>query len=91
MIGTNVRKTFAYNISIRNTRKEAANIVILDQVPVSKDDNIIVEDIKSDKGDLDNSTGYVKWDLALKANETKKLKLSYTVKYSRGKTVTGLQ
>jgi len=91
MIGTNVRKTFAYNISIRNTRKEAANIVILDQVPVSKDDNIVVEDIESDKGDLDNSTGYVKWDLALKANETKKLKLSYTVKYSRGKTVTGLQ
>jgi len=91
MIGSNVRETFAYNISIRNTRKEPADVVILDQVPVSNDKDIVIEDIDKNDGDYNENTGEVKWELNIKPNDTKKLHVGYTVKYPKGKTITGLR
>jgi len=91
MIGSNVRETFAYNISIRNTRKEPADVVILDQVPVSNDKDIVIEDIDKNDGDYNENTGEVKWELSIKPNDTKKLHIGYTVKYPKGKTITGLR
>ncbi|MBS1687634.1 MAG: DUF4139 domain-containing protein, partial [Bacteroidetes bacterium] len=91
MIGSNVRETFAYNISIRNTRKDPADIVILDQIPVSNDKDIVIEDIDKNDGDYNENTGEVKWELNIKPNDTKKLHVGYTVKYPKGKTITGLR
>ncbi len=86
-IGTNVRETVAYTISVRNTRKEAISLTLLDQVPVSNDKDIEVEDKEYNDGTLNETTGEVKWVLDLKPNETKEVKIGYTVKYPRGKTV----
>lgn len=90
MIGSNVRESFSYNISVRNTRKEPLDLVILDQLPVSNDKDIVIEDKEISGGELNESTGEVKWQFALKPNETKKFIIGYTVKYPKGKTVTGL-
>jgi len=91
MIGSNVRETVAYNISIRNTRKESVDIAVLDQIPVSNDKDIVIEDIEKDGGDYNESTGEVKWELSIKPGDTKKLHIGYTVKYPKGKTITGLR
>lgn len=89
-IGTNVKETFVYKLTVRNTRKEAAEIVLIDQVPVSNDNNIEVQDINNDGGELDENTGAVVWQLKLGANEAKELKLGYTVKYPKGERVNNL-
>lgn len=90
-IGSNVRETYAYNISIRNTRKEPVDIVVLDQIPVSNDKVIIIEDTEKDGGNYNENTGEVKWELNIKPNDTKKLHIGYTIKYPKGKTITGLR
>lgn len=90
MIGTNVKQQYAYTITVRNTRSKPADISISDQVPVSTDGNITIEDKETGSGDLNETTGEVKWKFTLAPNETKKLHLSYTVKYPKGKTVSGL-
>lgn len=86
-IGTNVKESFAYNISIRNTRKEAINITLLEQLPISNDKDIVIEDTETSGGTLEETTGEVKWVLSVKPNETAKKKIAFTVKYPKGKTI----
>lgn len=86
-IGTNVKETFVYTTSIRNTRNDVVNIIIADQVPVSNDKDISIEDKEMKGADYNEETGEVKWTISLKPNETQKLKLGYTVKYPRGKSI----
>ncbi len=49
-IGANVRETFAYTITIRNTRKETINLTVQDQLPVSNDKDITIENKNKDAG-----------------------------------------
>jgi uncharacterized protein (TIGR02231 family) len=87
MIGSNVREQTAYNITVRNTRKEAVTIEVNDQQPVSNDKEIVIEDRETDGAEFDEATGLMKWKFTLKPNETRKLKFSYTLKYPKGKTI----
>ncbi|GAA4459791.1 hypothetical protein GCM10023093_01420 [Nemorincola caseinilytica] len=90
-IGSNVRETFAYTISVRNTRKDVVNIVIQDQLPVSNDKDIVIEDKETGSAELEEATGILKWTLSLKPNESKSLPFGYTVKYPKGRQVSGLR
>jgi uncharacterized protein (TIGR02231 family) len=89
-VGSNVREAFAYTISVRNTRKDAINIVIQDQLPVSNDKDIVVEDKETGNSEYEETTGLMKWTLSMKPNENTNLKYGYTVKYPKGKKVAGL-
>lgn len=86
-IGTNIKETFVYTVSIRNTRKEALNITVLEQLPISNDKDIVIEDTEVDGGTLEETTGEVKWILSVKPNETVKKKIAFTVKYPKGKSI----
>ena len=90
-IGTNIRETFAYSITIRNTRKESINLIVQDQQPVSNDKDIIIEDKETGGSEYDETTGMMKWSVPLNANETKTLSFGYTIKYPKGKTVANLK
>lgn len=89
-IGSNERKSYAWTISVRNTRKETINLVVLDQLPISKNDDIILENVKTGTAEVDATTGSLRWNLALKPAELKELDFSFTVKYPKGKTVQGM-
>ena len=90
-IGTNVRETFAYSITVRNTRRESINLIIQDQQPVSNDKDIVIEDKNTGGSEYDETTGMMKWILTLNPSETKKTDFGYTVKYPKGKTITNLK
>lgn len=86
-IGTNVKETFVYCVSVRNTRKEPISITIMEQLPISNDKDITIEDTEIDGGSYDETTGAVKWVIQLKSNETLKKKIGFTVKYPKGKNI----
>lgn len=86
-IGTNVRETFVYKISLRNTRNKNVDVVLMDQVPISNEGDIEVNEKEYKGAEYDETTGAVTWRLQLKPNETKEVQLGYTVKYSKGKQV----
>jgi uncharacterized protein (TIGR02231 family) len=89
-IGTNVRETFAYNITVRNTRKEPITLILQDQQPVSNDKDIVIEDKETSGAEYDETTGMMKWTLSLGASESKKTAFGYTIKYPKGKTIDNL-
>ncbi len=90
-IGTNVRETYAYNIQVRNTRKEPITLIVQDQLPVSNDKDIVIEDKETGGGEHDELTGILKWNMQLNANETKKTAFGFTIKYPKDKTVSNLK
>ncbi|MBX2907726.1 MAG: DUF4139 domain-containing protein [Taibaiella sp.] len=90
-IGSNVRETFAYTISVRNTRRDNITLVLEDQLPVSNDKDIVIEDTETGNAEIVENTGMLKWTFNLKPNEVSEARFGYTVKYPKGKQVSGLR
>ena len=89
-IGFNREKTFAYEIKVRNTKAESANLRLEDQIPVSQDKSISVKLIEKTGGNFNEITGKLTWDLTLQPSETKTIRLIYSVKYPKNKYVPGI-
>ncbi len=83
-------QTFTYDITVRNNKKEDAYLLLKDQYPISTDQEIEIELLESDKADINAETGILTWKLNLKPNETKKLRISYKVKYPKDKVIENL-
>ncbi|WP_281336701.1 DUF4139 domain-containing protein [Flavobacterium eburneipallidum] len=83
-------QTFTYDITIRNNKKETAQVLLKDQYPLSSDKEIEIELLQSDSAKVNTETGILTWDLDLKPNETKKIRISYRVRYPKDKTIDNL-
>jgi hypothetical protein len=89
-IGTKQVATRAWNIKVRNKKKEKIKLVIQDQIPVSSTSEIEVT-LKSSKGkkpDLTPSTGILTWELDLKPSAKETLYFKYEVKYPKKNTLS---
>jgi uncharacterized protein (TIGR02231 family) len=89
-IGSNIRRSFGYTIEIRNTKKEQIELAVLEQFPISNDKDIVIEDQEALGATINETTGAIQWEIALKGNELKTLKLNYSVKYPKDKNINGL-
>lgn len=89
-LGSNIRRSYGYTIEVRNTKKENIDLVVSEQFPVSNDKDISVEDKEAAGASINSETGAVQWDLNLKPNEVKTLKLNYSVKYPKDKNIGNL-
>ncbi len=87
IIGNNKKTTYAYEIVIKNNRKAPITIDVEDQLPVSQSSDITVESLELSKGELNALTGKINWTVTIEANATKKIVLSYSVKYPRNKSL----
>jgi len=83
-------QTFTYDITVRNNKKETAKLLLKDQYPLSSDKEIEIELLQSDGAKVNAETGILTWDLDLKPNETKKIRISYRVKYPKDKVIDNL-
>ena len=82
-IGSNRTESRQYEISIRNSKRLSANISLVDQIPVSTNKEISVEEAKAAEAQIDKDTGLVTWIFTLPAGQEKKLGISYNVKYPK--------
>ncbi|WP_316804733.1 DUF4139 domain-containing protein [Pedobacter nototheniae] len=89
-IGSNKKQTFTYTITIRNTKKESIELSLKDQYPLSTESDIETELLESNGAEVNKETGMLSWVLKLAPNETKIIKLSYSVKAPKNKLIAGL-
>lgn len=83
-------QTFTYDITIRNNKKESVQLLLKDQYPLSTDKEVEIELKESDGAKINTETGILTWDLNVKPNETKKIRISYKVKYPKDKIIDNL-
>lgn len=89
-IGSNTEKKFVYEISVRNTKKDAVELTVEDQIPIAQNADIKVNIDDLAKGQLNQETGKVTWRISVKPGEVQKIRFSFTVKYPKGKSITNL-
>lgn len=75
--------TRAFEISIRNNKKEPINIVVEDQMPVSTQKEIEVDKQEYKEATLEETTGKLTWNLQIPSATEKKVSLKYAVKYPK--------
>jgi hypothetical protein len=73
----------AYEITIRNKKRLPINITIEDQIPLSTNKEIEIENQTTPTAQINETTGKTTWKLEIKPTEEKKLKIQYSVKYPK--------
>ena len=87
LVGLNQKESRGFEISVRNKKSTSITIVIDDQIPVSTDKDLVVEKTDISNAKYDEPSGRLTWKYDVKAAETKKMKLVYSVKYPKDKSV----
>jgi hypothetical protein len=83
-------QTFTYDITIRNNKKEAIQLTLKDQYPLSSDKDISIELLEDGKASVNPETGFMTWDLNLDPNASKTIRISYKVRYPKDKSIDNL-
>ena len=88
--GDKTKQQLKFEFTIRNTRSDDITIRILDQLPISNNGDITVED--TDYGDaiLKPETGELTWIKKVKSGEEQKFRFGFSVRYPKDKMVQGL-
>ena len=86
-IGSNIRETLTYRITVRNTKPEAVRLTLEDQVPVSQNSDIEVNVEEVSGAKRDQETGKLSWEVDLKSNESRTFDIRFEIKYPKGKNI----
>lgn len=87
VVGSSKREAYTYEIAIRNNRNTPIKIDVFDQIPMSKNSDIVVTTDNISGGKKNAETGEVTWEVSLQPGETKTFELAYTVKYPKDAAV----
>jgi len=81
-----------YQISIQNFRPGAIHVLLYDQIPVSRNADITVnQGTFSDKPTaVDKDTGKLTWEIDVQPKVKKVIEFSYSVEWPKGKEISGL-
>lgn len=80
LLGNNRKIERSWEINIRNNKRNAVNLVIEDQYPLSNNSDVKVDLANSGNAKVDENKGLLTWKLRLEPAETKKLEFSYQIK-----------
>ena len=84
ILGSNKTDSRGYEITVRNTKKQAINLTVEDQFPISTNKEIEVENQEAEEAEINKESGKLTWKLNLEPNKERKLKHKFTVKSPKG-------
>lgn len=82
--------TQVYEITVRNTKTIPIRLIIEDQMPVTKEQDIKIEYLENSGARFNTETGRLVWDFNLKPKDSKKLTFSYEIKSPKDKSLSSL-
>ncbi len=85
--GNNTQQIITYELTVKNNKKDAINIILKDQYPISTNKEIEVGLKESDGAAVNEEIGVLTWQLNLAPGESKKVRISYSIKYPKGKVL----
>lgn len=86
------RITYEYLLTIQNNKKTAAHVIVSDQVPVSRNEKIVVKQLAPDAKEIKpTNEGALKWTLDLKPAEKRELTVKFSIDYPNDVRVSGIE
>jgi uncharacterized protein (TIGR02231 family) len=86
-LGSNKLQKLTYELTVKNNKKEPIKLLLKDQYPLSTNKDIEVELLESGDAMVNTELGVLTWKLELAPGESKKVRIGYSVKYPKGKTL----
>ena len=80
LLRTAKKVTRNWQITVKNNKETAVDIVVEDQIPVAANDEAKVTLLESSNAKVDEKEGRLKWNLHLAPGEKRELNISYEVK-----------
>lgn len=74
---------YGYEITIRNNSGANIKLEVLDQIPITQNNKIEIEDVETSGGKLDKDTGSILWTENISNGSGKTLNFSYQLKYPK--------
>jgi len=90
VIGGNIEQTSAYQLTIRNNKKETVTLSLQDQFPVSQNADIKIELLDAGGATVDTPAGKLSWNLTLQPGEKKVITFRYEATYPKESYIQGL-
>ncbi len=90
VLGSTRRREAEHKITISNHTPSPARVTVLDQIPVSRDDGIVVKEQWVDPDPAERTDlGVLTWRLELEPGESKEIHLGIRVEQARGVEILG--
>ncbi len=86
-IGGKKTETRTWEITVRNQKKQAINLILEDVFPMSTNNDIEVNRKDTGGASVNNETGIMTWQLKLSPSEEKKCNFQYEVKYPKDRVL----
>jgi len=87
VIGNTRERTIHMEITIKNQNQTEIEMLLKDQIPISKLSDIKVTLDESKDAKYNENTGELEWNLKLRPNETRKVEFRYTIKFDSSKNL----
>jgi Domain of unknown function (DUF4139)/N-terminal domain of unknown function (DUF4140) len=81
--GSNIKETFAWDITVKNNNAQKVKLILEDQIPVSERTSIQIELLEMANAVKHEKTGKLTWELSLEPNEKKVISYKYSIKYPK--------
>jgi uncharacterized protein (TIGR02231 family) len=80
-----------YQLTLQNFRPEPVRLLVYDQIPVSKNTEIVVNQgaFSDNPAAVDKDTGKLSWEIELPPKVKKVIRFGYSVEWPKGKKVSG--
>jgi len=85
--GNRVRETRAWELTVRNNKNRSISLTLVDQIPVSTNEDIEVDLQERNGASLNEDTGELTWNLSIGAGESVTRQFRYEVEYPSGKQI----
>ncbi|HBX65695.1 MAG TPA: hypothetical protein DEG32_05905, partial [Balneolaceae bacterium] len=86
--GNKVEENYTWEINLRNNKDTEISINVKDLIPISNNEDIVVEKINLSKGDINDETGIITWFVQLDPGQSKSIKFSYRLRYPKGRELS---
>lgn len=87
VFGNKKTDQFGYRINVRNNKQQAINLVIQDQIPISRVSSIVVKTEEMDATQYNKEKGFLDWEYSLPSGSGKSHEFKYSIKYPSKKQV----
>ena len=85
ILSTDVRERFEYQIALKNTREVAIDVTVLDQLPVSQNDSVKVEEVAltpaPEKDPKTEASGERRWSVHVGAKKEESIAIGFTIRF----------
>jgi uncharacterized protein (TIGR02231 family) len=86
------RITYEYLLTIQNNKRTAERVIVADQVPLSRNEKIVVKLHSPDAKEVKpTDEGTLKWTLDLKPGEKRELTVKFAIEFANDVNVAGLE